>query len=126
MDNSTLKEELAEIDSRIKLLKDNVELGEALERLHTNEDFQNVILSGYFEKESKRIFGLLVEPTSLKRDIILNLNDKLTSIRSFKQYFATVLINANMAPEQLTEEELFRTNFTADNALIEDVRQGDL
>ena len=116
---SDAKEELKQIDKRIEELKENIALGEALERLHENEDFKKVILDGYFEKESKRIFGLLTTPTHLKRDIIENLNDKLGAIRIVKQYFGTVLINAQMAPEQIEEEEEYRKEVTASASIIE-------
>jgi len=58
-----------------------------------NEDFNAVILDGYLEKESKRLFGILVEPSALKRDVIENIQDKLTAIRNIKQYFGTTLQN---------------------------------
>ena len=115
--------ELQKIDDRIAELKQDVELGKALEELHEDERFKLVILDGYFDKEEKRIAGLLFNPTSLKRDQIENMMDKATAIRNYKQYFQTLLINANMAPDQIAEEEEYRKEVTArgyDDEVAED------
>lgn len=112
-ENSNLKEQLAEIDARIAELENGIELGKALEELHENEAFKKVFLDGYFENEAKRLFGVLVTPSTLKRDVIENIQDKLSSIRNVKQYFGVVLQNAHMAPEQLVEEQNYRKEVTA-------------
>jgi hypothetical protein len=118
-ETSNVKKKLAEIDERIIKLQEEKELGEALERLHENEDFIKVILHGYFETEAKRIFELLTIPTKLKRDQLENLMDKMTAIRNYKQYFQTVLINAQMAPDQIQDEENYRKELTAEESIID-------
>ena len=110
MTKANYDEELQKIENRIAELKKDVELGEALNALHVdNDNFKKVILEGYFEKEEERLTGLLFNPTKLKRDQMENVMDKATGIRSFKLYFQTLLINASMAPEQIEEEENYRT-----------------
>jgi CheY-like chemotaxis protein len=117
MAETNLKTELADIDSRVETLKKNIELGEALQKLHENEDFKKVILDGYMEDEAERIFKVLVDPShNLKRDIMENLMDKLMAIRSIKQYFGTILINAAMAPEEIANEEKYRKEVTEQHA----------
>ncbi len=115
-ETSNFKEELQAIDDRIDELKYNIELGKALEELHEDERFQKVILNGYLEKESERLFGVLVSPSSMKRDQMENISDKLAAIRNIKQFFGTMLINANMAQEQIDEENDFRKEITLRNA----------
>ncbi len=105
--------ELAKIDDRIIQLKKEIEMGEALNRLHENADFINVIVDGYFTDEEERITGLLFNPTTLKREQIENVMDKATAIRNYKLYFQTTLINASMAPEQIDDEESYRKKLTA-------------
>jgi hemerythrin superfamily protein len=114
-EQSTLEELLRKSDERIAELEKMKELGEALERLHENEDFQKVILDGYFEKEAKRLFDILVHPDMFKRDIMQNIQDKLTSIRSLKQFFGTTLQNAHMAPMQIEEEENYKRDISTRN-----------
>ena len=115
--NQEVKDELAQVDDRIADLQNQVELKEALERLHENEDFKKVVLEADFEKEADRVFGMLVEPSSLKRDSMENMMDKLTTIRNFKQFFSTTLINGHMAPEQIEGEQDFRKELTARNSI---------
>ena len=109
----TLKEKLKEIDDRIAELNGHIELAKAVEALEQEPMFQKVILEGYLEKEAERLFGVLVEPSSLKRDVIENIQDKLSSIRNLKQYFGVIGQNATMAPEQIAEEEAYRKEVTA-------------
>ena len=124
MAETNLKTELADIDSRIATLNKNIELGEALQKLHENEDFKNVILEGYMDDEAERIFKVLIDPShNLKRDIMENLMDKLMAIRSIKQYFGTILINAAMAPEEIKNEEEYRKETTERHALEESSKE---
>ena len=116
-DNSNLKEQLKEIDEAIAKLQKDIKIGEAVENLHKEGDFILVFLEGYFDAEERRIAGLLFNPTSLKRDQIENIMDKASAIRNMKQYIATLLINANMAPEQIEENEAYRKQVTASMAI---------
>ncbi len=117
MEESNLTNELAEIDGRIKFLKENIEIGEAIERLHNNEDFKLVILKGYFDREAERIFGVLTDPNEYKRDMLQNMNEKLGSIRNLKQYIGVQLRNADMAPSEIEEEESHRLKVTESNVI---------
>ena len=112
MEETNLNEQLEAIDKRIAELKNAEELGKALERLHENEDFKKVILDAYLEKEAERLFGVLVAPSTLKRDVMQNIQDKLSSIRNVKQFFGVLLQNAHMAPSQIAEEEDYRKEVT--------------
>ncbi len=117
MSKDTLNEKLKEVDDRIAHLKNQISLGEDLNALHEDERFNRVVIQAYFEEEEKRISGLLFNPTNLKRDQIENMMDKATTIRNFKQFFQTMLINAQMAPEQIEEEEAYRKKITAESTI---------
>jgi hypothetical protein len=49
--------------------------------------------------------------------------DKLMAIRSIKQYFGTILINAAMAPEEIANEEKYREETTERHALEESSKE---
>ena len=121
--NATLderKQELADIDSRIATLKFNVQLGEDLESLHEDERFKRVMIEGYFDAEAERIFGVLTDPTHhLKRDVMENLMEKLTSTRNIKQYYGVLMQNADMAPEEIANEEAYRLEVTSRETIID-------
>ena len=109
---SNLTKQLTLVDERIDALKLNIEKAEAVERLEKNEDFQMIILDGYLDAEAKRLFEVLVEPSTLKRDVMENIHDKLNSIRNLKQYFGVLGQNATMAPDSINEEETYRKQVT--------------
>ena len=112
-ENSNLQLQLNEIDEKIEELQKQIEMGKALEDLHNNDAFKMIILDGLFTDEAERIFGVLTNPNTFKRDIMENLQDKLGSIRIVKQYFGVILQNAAMAPEQIEEEKKYRQELTA-------------
>lgn len=125
MDNSNLKEELAKVDERIAMYQKQVDLGKMLEEMHEDPKFIAVIIEAYFDAEAKRIFELLVEPSTLSREKLENLDDKLAAIRNFKIFFKQILINANMAPMQIEEENTYRAELTAQDSIIDvDVEEG--
>lgn len=110
--NSNLNEQLKLIDDRVTILKNSVLLAEDLIHLHQDERFQRVILDGYFGNEAERLFGVLVTPSTIKRDVMENIHDKLSAIRNIKQFFVVVEQNAIMAPDQIQEEEDYRKEVT--------------
>ena len=115
---SNLTKQLELIDKKISQLKKNIDLANTLAELLEDDRFKSIILDGYLDDEAKRLFGVLVEPSTIKRDIMENIHDKLNSIRNLKQYFAVIGQNAEMAPEQIIEEETYRkqvTKYFADN-----------
>jgi hypothetical protein len=112
-ETSNFKDELAQIDERIVELNKKIELHKALERLHENEDFKLVVMDGYFTKESERIFEMLTIPSNLKRDQLENLMEMMSSIRYFKGYFKTLILEAAMAPEEIKGEQEYRKEVTA-------------
>ena len=109
---SNLTKQLNQVDDRIAALKLNIEKAEAVMRLEQNDDFKLIILDGYLGDEAKRLFEVLVEPSTLKRDVMENIHDKLNSIRNLKQYFGVLGQNSDMAPDQIVEEEDYRKQVT--------------
>ena len=115
-----VKEELEEIDNRIKEFKNLIKRKEDLESLFLDERFQNVILSGYLETESERIFGVLLDPThNLKRDVMENLIEKMMSIRNIKQFFRVISQSADSAIDQLGELEDYRVSVNSRDSIID-------
>ena len=111
------KTTLEQVDERIVELEEQIEIGAALDRLHTNPDFTKVFLEGYLEAEAERLFRTLVTPSTIKRDAMENMMDKLTAIRNVKTYIKTCYQNAIMAPEQIEQEKLYRKEVTSGDTL---------
>jgi hypothetical protein len=110
---SNLKEELAEIDAKLKEFEKSIEMGEALDRLHKNEDFALVIISGFFESEKERIADVLTTPTRIGKDIYEILMEKLSSIRHLKEYIGAKFSESETARMQIEELEAYRREVTA-------------
>jgi len=112
---SEILDEIKHVEAKIKEVKDEISFAEKIEALHDNEVFQDVIIEGYFEKEAQRVFGLLVTPTTLKRDAIENTMDKLSSIRNLKSFFAMHLRNLQSNQEVLDDLETYLANLRNSN-----------
>lgn len=58
---SEAQEQIQEIELSIEEAKKYVAFGDAIERLHANKDFREVILEGYFRDEASRLTLLLAD-----------------------------------------------------------------
>ncbi len=122
MDITNLKEDLEKIDNLIEEHKGKIERGKALDRLMKNEDFKAVILDGYFEAESQKLFKILTDPTGATPYTEETIRMKLASISDFKGYVGTgdypgtIKIEAEAAPGIILREELYRNELTASAA----------
>lgn len=112
-ETSNLKDELQRVDERTQELKDSIELAEAINRLHDNEDFNKVITNGYLEKEAERLFEVLTTPMSFKKEQLDTVMGKLSAIRDFKEYIGYSIRLAAMANEELDELAAYRQEVTA-------------
>jgi len=108
MEQSTLKEQLEEIDAYIAEQKEYLILGEYAAELENNPAFVKVIREGFLDNEANRIMGALTTPGSFDKGKLDILQEKLASIRHFKEYFKMIAIQAHLAPEQIAKHEEFR------------------
>jgi hypothetical protein len=108
MEKSTLKEKLSEIDAFIDEQKGYLEVAECAARLEENEDFQKIIVEGFLDKEANRIMGALTTPGSFDKGKLDILQEKLASIRHFKEYFKMLAIQAHLAPEHIANHQKYR------------------
>jgi len=122
MANANLNDTLKEIDAAIERYKADMKMGEALERLKKNEDFQNIILNGYMEVEAEKLFNILIDPSGASPYSEETIKLKLAAIshlRSFigtEKFEGTIEMNAKRAPLAIAKEEDFRLEITADAA----------
>lgn len=108
MEESTLKEELAKVDAFIAEQKGYLEMGDAAAELEANPVFKKVVLEGFLQNEAERIMGALVTPGSFDKGKLDILQEKLASIRHFKEYFKMIAIQSYTAPEQIKAHEDYK------------------
>lgn len=104
-DSSNLTEELTDVDNYIKEQNDLIQTGKYLEELQSSKAFQNVIVQGYVEAETKKLFNLLLTSNDADRDLILK---KIDAIKYFKEYVESVETLAIAAPSNIKETQLVR------------------
>ena len=116
--SSNLTEELNDIDNYIKGQNVLIQAGKDLEKLKATKEFQNVIVHGYLESETKRLFDMLLSPEDVNRETILNLID---SIKHFKKYIGTadqkgtVEMLAISAPSNIEANTITRSELVSEN-----------
>ena len=96
-------EAIKELEDYKVTLQPAIDLGGDVEELFALPAFQRVIEVAYFKTEVERVSQLLATPTSLKREQILNLHDKLDGIRNFKSFIHTLVLECETNKELLKD-----------------------
>ena len=52
-----------EVELKLRLARENLDMAKALERLKTNKDFKKVVTDGYFKDEAVRLVHLRCDPS---------------------------------------------------------------
>jgi hypothetical protein len=106
-----------EIELEITQAQELVRLGEALERLYANADFQAIIGKGYFQDEAIRLVHLKGDPTPSNQtpEMQASIVKEIDAIASLAWYFRKVLAQAQGAREAIQESEEF----------LEEIRNGE-
>lgn len=118
-----LTEELKAIDDYIKDQNSLIKAGKDLEELKASEAFQNVIVKGYLESETNKLFDMLLSNQDVNREIILN---KIDSIKHFKEYIGTkdqkgsVELLALSAPSNIEANNQTRAELVSEKYTIEE------
>jgi len=118
--DDNLSETLKAIEVYIAKQQELIKRGEDLKGLMADERFKRVILDGYFETESKKLFETLTNPFSSNTMEIEDAKVVLAGINNFKrfvgtpEYKGTVMIEAEQAPLNIAREEDERSKITAE------------
>lgn len=118
MDSSNLQETLDKIDSAILAYEKDLEAGVKLKRLLANPDFQDLILDGYFNTESKKLFDILTDPSGASCYSSEQIHLMLSGISHFKGYIGTdafegtIQQDARRAPDAIATERAYRLEVT--------------
>ena len=92
-----------EIEVDLEDAKAAVAKSEALERLHQNKDFKEVVLQGYFRDHAADLTSLLAHPAmTQQRELILR---SIEAVGETQQYFSTVFQQGAMQAEAISQHE---------------------
>jgi len=88
----------------------SVSLGNTLDRLKKNKDFNTIIVKGFFELEAIRLVHLKASPSMQTKESQDSIIAQIDAIGSLSGYLDTIILRARMAQrtledasEQLTE-----------------------
>jgi len=118
--DDNLRETLEAIEKYIAEQQEIIKRGEDLKSLMKDERFKRVILDGYFETESKKLFDTLTNPYSTNAIDIEDTKVILAGINNFKRFVGTpgnkgtLLMEAEQAPFNIAREEDERARITAE------------
>ena len=122
MDTSILHETLEEIETVITESELAVERGEYLKELKNSKAFQSVIIEGYIDTESKKLFEILTDPSGASPYSTEKIHLMLEAISHFKSYIGTedfqgtVEQDAMYGTQEIEREQDYRKTITAQNA----------
>jgi len=110
---------IQELEANMKVAREAVELGNALDRLFSNRDFKKVISIGYFEKEAVRLVHLKAMVESKDAAMQESIVSKIDAIGSFSNYLRDITSTAALARKTLNADEQ-----TRDEIIFEGLNNG--
>ena len=82
-----------------------IRIAEALKRLESHSDFQQIILNGYLTNHAVQLVRLLARPdfqTPEKQDIV---QKEMTGISALNEYFRCIVANARQSQQALFDAQ---------------------
>jgi hypothetical protein len=110
MSNQTVEE----IERNIKLQKEIIEFGKAVERLQSNRDFRKVVTEGYFEKEAVRLVHLKADPEMQRPEIQAGIIQAIDAIGNMSQFLRDAVRSAELAAKSVSQDEETRDEILAE------------
>ena len=118
--SSEIEQQMHQVEVTIEQCEEQIELAEALQRLHKNKDFRRIILEDYFEKNAVRTVMMKSAGGQEGEKEQKNLDNVLIGIGQLGQYFHKIfsfgegasraLESHRTTREELLTEELAETS----------------
>jgi len=99
------EEQLHQVEISVDQAKQSIKFAEALERLHSNKDFKEVILEGYFRDEASRLVLLKSDPEMQDKARQRDVMNAITAVGGLFGYFNKVFTFGTIAKRTLKEDE---------------------
>ena len=97
--------QVTEIELNIKEAESLVNLGKALDRLHSNRDFKKLILEGFFKDEAVRLVHLKADPSVQNEKQQAAILRDIDGIGVLRSYFGKIYQQAAMADAAIEDGE---------------------
>lgn len=110
------QEAIEELELNIHVAKRMVDRGAALARLHSNRDFKEVFIDGYFNQEAVRLVHLRADPNMQDADSIKTIEKSMDGIGALLQYCRTTEHQAMLAEKAIEADEVARAELLQEGA----------
>lgn len=97
--------EIAEIERQIKEAREFVKFADAVKRLRTNKDFQEVVAKGYFEREAIRLVHAKGDVALQSPDSQRSIVTQMDAIANFSGFLTAALRRGEIAAKQVADGE---------------------
>lgn len=105
---------LAQLDRDSKAIKPAIELGNALEKLRNNRDFNKLIVDGYLKDEAIRLVHLKADPNMQSPEVQASITRDIDAIGTLNQFFVITDQRARIAGKQMSDIEDMRAEVLAE------------
>ena len=110
------QEEISEIELNIKEARTIVDMGNALERLRDNKDFQKVIMNEYLEREAVRLVHLKADQNMQSDESQASILKQMDGIGSLTHFFQVVFQKRHLAEKAIESDEQTREELMSEDA----------
>jgi len=117
MDEAT-ERDVDEMQISIQQAQEAVALGDALERLQNNPDFQKLIIVDYLKEQAARLGHLMSDPQMQEKSKRKEVIRELEAIGYFLSYLRTVGQRSAMAKEAIRVNQEEIDNIAAEQAQV--------
>ena len=108
------REAIEEIEMNIKEAREIVEMGNSLERLRHNADFQKVVLKQFMEREAIRLVHLKNDANMQDAESQASILKQMDGIGSLTHFFNGVFHQSNLARKAIESDEETRDEMLAE------------
>ncbi len=103
------EDQLAGLDRDAKALKSQIELGNALDKLRNNRDFNKLIVDGYLKDEAIRLVHLKADPNMQEPAQQAGIDRDINAIGTLAQYLTITGQRFEIAKKQMADIDDMRT-----------------
>ena len=107
--------QLHQIEISLEDAQRNIFLAETLDRLHKNNDFQAIIVQGFFKDEASRAVLLRADPEMFEEREQKQIDDIITSIGGLRQYFHKIFRMGQMSQQSMEADKQTRQELLAED-----------
>ena len=101
----TTEDQYREIQISMEEAQHSINLQDALQRLHTHADFQQIVLSGYFEVQAINLVSMVGQHQMQSAEHQTAIKNDMLAISGLKEYFRMLNVQGNRARQAIKDSQ---------------------